>query len=106
MGWRQGQGIGPKLTRRQKDRIQKSHVRLFGPTLPPGSSSLRDESDEENEEDDEFRFKSIFVFYRMCHRFRFMKRDDFFGLILTAFELTQLSSFLEAAGAVLKIGSA
>ncbi len=59
MGWRPGQGIGPKLNRRQKDRIQKSHVRLFGPTLPPGSSSRRDDSDGESDEDDEFRFRFI-----------------------------------------------
>jgi len=40
--------------------------------------------------------------YRVCHRFRLTNQAEFFGVILATFELIR---FLEAAGAVLKIGS-
>jgi len=38
-------------------------------------------------------------YYRVCHRFRLTKQDDFFGSILTTFKLR--ASFKEEAGEVL-----
>ena len=57
MGWRPGQGIGPRLTRHQKTRIEKSHVRLFGPCLPSSSSRQDRDDDSDAESDDENEFK-------------------------------------------------
>ena len=52
MGWRPGQGIGPRLSRRQRNQRQSSHARLFGPMLP----DRKKDSDDDDDDDDEFRF--------------------------------------------------
>ena len=47
MGWRQGQGVGPRLSARQKARQAAANQRMFGCPLP---ASQQDKA--ENEEDD------------------------------------------------------
>ena len=37
MGWKPGQGIGPKLTRSRKKQSSRATKRLFGPALPSDS---------------------------------------------------------------------
>ncbi|EEC09029.1 conserved hypothetical protein, partial [Ixodes scapularis] len=45
MGWRQGQGIGPRLTRKDKKQREQNSARVYGCALPPSAES----SDEEDE---------------------------------------------------------
>ncbi|KAM7283926.1 G patch domain-containing protein 1 [Ixodes scapularis] len=45
MGWRQGQGIGPRLTRKDKKQKEQNSARVYGCALPPSAES----SDEEDE---------------------------------------------------------
>ena len=49
MGWKPGQGVGPKLTRKHKKRVESSTKRLFGPSLP---SAKHDESTSSEEDED------------------------------------------------------
>ena len=48
MGWRQGQGIGPRLSARQKARQAEANKRMFGCPLP-ASQQDKTESDEDDE---------------------------------------------------------
>ena len=48
MGWRQGQGIGPRLSARQKARQAEANKRMFGCPLP-ASQQDKAESDEDDE---------------------------------------------------------
>lgn len=52
MGWRPGQGIGPRLSRHDRSNRQKSHARMFGPTLP---ESTKNDEEVDDDNDDEFR---------------------------------------------------
>ena len=45
MGWKPGQGVGPKLTRKHKKQISTSTKRLFGPSLPNQNDSSSDDED-------------------------------------------------------------
>jgi len=55
MGWRPGQGIGPRLHRKSKARRKEAHLRMFGDQGKTG-----DKNPEEDEEDDE-KYK-VFLF--------------------------------------------
>ena len=48
MGWRQGQGIGPRLSSKQKARQAEANKRMFGCPLP-ASQQDKTESDEDDE---------------------------------------------------------
>ena len=67
MGWKPGQGIGPKLTRSKKKQSSRATKRLFGPALPSDSrrgavcySTNLLELDFEIYKSDQFHFFSIF----------------------------------------------
>ena len=50
MGWKPGQGVGPKLTRKHKKRVESSTKRLFGPSLPAKPSNAESTSSEDDED--------------------------------------------------------
>ncbi len=49
MGWKPGQGVGPRLSRKHKKKNIQSTKRLFGPSLAPGPSSRPDESSSDSD---------------------------------------------------------
>ena len=60
MGWRPGQGVGPRLNRRQRSRRQSSHARLFGPMFPDSAKRKDSDGDDDADaEDDEFRLNFV-----------------------------------------------
>ncbi|NP_001116191.1 G patch domain-containing protein 1 [Xenopus tropicalis] len=47
MGWKEGQGVGPRTKRRAQKQKPESYVRMYGCALPPaGSEGSEDEEDE------------------------------------------------------------
>ena len=56
MGWKPGQGVGPKLTRKHKKRVESSTKRLFGPSLPkPNTEMTSSEDDDEDLINNQYR---------------------------------------------------
>ncbi len=50
MGWKPGQGVGPRLSRRQRRRNRAANIRMFGSSLP---EKYRKDGEEEKKEDEE-----------------------------------------------------
>ncbi|XP_015248319.1 PREDICTED: G patch domain-containing protein 1 [Cyprinodon variegatus] len=47
MGWKEGQGIGPRLKRKPRRQLQAEASRMYGCALPPTGSEESEEDDEE-----------------------------------------------------------
>ncbi|KAF5900210.1 G patch domain-containing protein 1 isoform X1, partial [Clarias magur] len=71
MGWKDGQGVGPRLKRRQ--RKQDTGVKLYGCALPPIAS-------EESEDDDEFAPENVTFAPKDVTPVDFTPKDDVHGL--------------------------
>lgn len=54
MGWRPGQGVGPRLTKKEKkhQRKQRENIKIYGCSLP--SQQEKDSESESGSSDDEF----------------------------------------------------
>ncbi|CAF0703112.1 unnamed protein product [Brachionus calyciflorus] len=76
MGWREGQGIGPKIKRKLRKMKTKINFepgrKIYGVALPPESES----DQEENEDLEDDYFVSTFD----INDFQFEIKEDFFGL--------------------------
>ncbi len=86
MGWKPGQGIGPRLTRRQRRKNKAANIRMFGPSL---SKSYKDqqaegEDQEEEEDDDEeeelSRYKDFLFAPDDVPEFVANPKDNLFGI--------------------------
>ncbi|XP_060767752.1 G patch domain-containing protein 1 [Neoarius graeffei] len=71
MGWKDGQGVGPRLKRRQ--RKQNPDVKVYGCALPPRGS-------EESEDDDEFAPENVTFAPKDVTPVDFTPKDDVHGL--------------------------
>uniref|UniRef100_A0A8B9JHX0 G patch domain containing 1 n=1 Tax=Astyanax mexicanus TaxID=7994 RepID=A0A8B9JHX0_ASTMX len=71
MGWKDGQGIGPRLKRRQ--RKQDTDEKMYGCALPPTGS-------EESEDDDEFVPENVTFAPKDVIPVDFTPKDDIHGL--------------------------
>ncbi|KAL7833714.1 hypothetical protein AOLI_G00286740 [Acnodon oligacanthus] len=71
MGWRDGQGIGPRVKRRQ--RKQDTDARVYGCAVPPSGS-------EESENDDEFAPENVTFAPKDVIPVDFTPKDDLHGL--------------------------
>ncbi|XP_066510222.1 G patch domain-containing protein 1-like [Hoplias malabaricus] len=71
MGWKDGQGIGPRLKRRQ--RKQDTDVKVYGCTLPPSGS-------EQSEDDEEFAPENVTFAPKDVIPVDFNPKDDLHGL--------------------------
>uniref|UniRef100_A0A3B4DW06 G-patch domain-containing protein n=1 Tax=Pygocentrus nattereri TaxID=42514 RepID=A0A3B4DW06_PYGNA len=71
MGWRDGQGIGPRVKRRQ--RKQDTEARVYGCAVPPSGS-------EESENDDEFAPENVTFAPKDVIPVDFTPKDDLHGL--------------------------
>lgn len=74
MGWKPGQGIGPKLTRNRKRQTMKSTKRLFGPSI-----SKRKE-DSEEEDDDLEQYKDFLFAPDDIPNFVAKPKENLFGI--------------------------
>ncbi len=87
MGWKPGQGIGPRLTRRQRRKNKTANICMFSPSL---SKSYKDQQveggDEEEEEDDEdeeeelSRYKDFLFAPDNVPKFVANLKDNLFGI--------------------------
>uniref|UniRef100_A0A4W4GL31 G-patch domain-containing protein n=1 Tax=Electrophorus electricus TaxID=8005 RepID=A0A4W4GL31_ELEEL len=71
MGWKDGQGVGPRVKRRQ--RKQEPDVRAYGCALPPNGS-------EESENEDEFAPENVTFAPKDVTPVDFTPKDDLHGL--------------------------
>lgn len=54
MGWKPGQGVGPRLSKSEKivSRKSRNEVKVYGCALPNQESKMRETSDESEDDDD------------------------------------------------------
>ncbi|XP_053127014.1 G patch domain-containing protein 1 isoform X2 [Hemicordylus capensis] len=52
MGWKEGQGVGPRVKRKPRKQKPEPEVKIYGCSLPPGS-------EESEEEDDEYLLENV-----------------------------------------------
>lgn len=82
MGWRPGQGVGPRLNHQQKKtqqrEIRKASRKVYGCQLVPKSSSANSENDSSDESD--FDSKSITFAPDDYEAFIVKTKDDVFGI--------------------------
>nr|XP_055061856.1 G patch domain-containing protein 1 isoform X1 [Misgurnus anguillicaudatus] len=57
MGWKDGQGVGPRLKRKQSKQNEKSAGRSYGCALPPNGSE--ESEDDDDDDDDEFAPENV-----------------------------------------------
>ncbi len=82
MGWRPGQGIGPRLSRRHRRRNRAANVRMFGSTLPESyqKRAKEDEKDDEEDDLDEEKYKDFLFAPDDVPEFLANPKDNQFGI--------------------------
>lgn len=82
MGWRPGQGVGPRLNHQQKKTqqrdIRKASKKVYGCQLLPGNSSANSESGSSDESD--IDLKSVTFAPDDYDAFIVKTKDDVFGI--------------------------
>uniref|UniRef100_A0A8D2L4Y5 G-patch domain containing 1 n=1 Tax=Varanus komodoensis TaxID=61221 RepID=A0A8D2L4Y5_VARKO len=59
MGWKEGQGVGPRIKRKPRKQKPEPEVKIYGCALPPGSEDSEEEEDEYQPENVTFAPKDI-----------------------------------------------
>ncbi|KAJ6665996.1 hypothetical protein lerEdw1_000900 [Lerista edwardsae] len=59
MGWKEGQGVGPRVKRKPRRQKPEPGVKIYGCSLPPGSEESEDEDDEYQPENVTFAPKDV-----------------------------------------------
>ncbi|XP_066493184.1 G patch domain-containing protein 1 [Tiliqua scincoides] len=59
MGWKEGQGVGPRVKRKPRKQKPEPGVKIYGCALPPGSEESEDEDDEYRPENVTFAPKDV-----------------------------------------------
>ncbi|XP_013924194.1 PREDICTED: G patch domain-containing protein 1-like [Thamnophis sirtalis] len=59
MGWKEGQGIGPRVKRKPRTQKPEPGVKIYGCALPPGSEDSEEEEDEYQPENVTFAPKDV-----------------------------------------------
>lgn len=81
MGWKPGQGVGPRLSRIQKSRQKKANERMFGCSLPPSKIHGSDGSSDENDEDTvDPKYQDFLFAPDDIPEFVIKPKDNFFGI--------------------------
>lgn len=86
MGWRPGQGVGPRLKRRQKkvqqQEIKKASKKVYGCQLLPGSSSTQSggSGEDSSEYSDDDAISSVTFAPDDYDAFIVKTKDDVFGI--------------------------
>ncbi len=80
MGWKPGQGIGPRLSRRQR-RNAAANVRMFGDTLDKSYRRRAEEQQAEDEEEEDLvRYKDFLFAPDDVPEFLARPKDNLFGI--------------------------
>ena len=80
MGWRSGQGIGPRLNRKQKARMIEANHRMYGCKLPKGFSREEEEKEAEEEEDIDPKYRGFLFAPDDVPEFLSKPKDNLFGI--------------------------
>ncbi|CAI5782600.1 patch domain-containing 1 [Podarcis lilfordi] len=59
MGWKEGQGVGPRVKRKPRKQKPEPEVKIYGCALPPGSEESEEEEDEYRPENVTFAPKDV-----------------------------------------------
>ncbi|XP_077165747.1 G patch domain-containing protein 1 isoform X2 [Paroedura picta] len=59
MGWKEGQGVGPRVKRKARKQKPEPGVKIYGCSLPPGSDDSEEEEDEYQPENVTFAPKDV-----------------------------------------------
>ncbi|XP_062997000.1 G patch domain-containing protein 1 [Elgaria multicarinata webbii] len=59
MGWKEGQGVGPRVKRKPRKQKTEPEVKIYGCALPPGSEDSEEEEDEYQPENVTFAPKDV-----------------------------------------------
>ena len=59
MGWRQGQGVGPRLSARQKARQAAANQRMFGCPLPASQQDKAESDEDDGDIDPKYRVRAV-----------------------------------------------
>ncbi|XP_070616414.1 G patch domain-containing protein 1 [Erythrolamprus reginae] len=59
MGWKEGQGVGPRVKRKPRQQKPEPGVKIYGCALPPGSEDSEEEEDEYQPENVTFAPKDV-----------------------------------------------
>ena len=80
MGWKPGQGIGPKLTRSHKKRVTTSTKKMFGPSLPTSKRKIDDSEEEEEDEEMNEKYKDFLFAPDDIPNFVAKPKQNLFGI--------------------------
>lgn len=96
MGWRPGQGIGPRLTKKQKEKQAAANKRMFGCPLPP--SQIKDKNAEESSDDEEdeldAKYRAFLFAPDDVPEFVAKPKDNLFGIGYSGLDRSTLSSHI------------
>jgi G patch domain-containing protein 1 len=81
MGWRQGQGIGPRLTSKQKAKHAEANQRMFGCPMPPSQQGKNDSSSSDDDDDQiDPKYKAYLFAPDDVPEFVAKPKDNLFGI--------------------------
>ncbi len=96
MGWRPGQGIGPRLSRKQKAKQAEANQRMFGCPLPPSQGDKRSASSDDDDDDDSLdpKYRAFLFAPDDVPEFLAKPKDNLFGIGYSGLDRSTLSGHI------------
>ncbi|XP_049896144.1 G patch domain-containing protein 1 isoform X4 [Epinephelus moara] len=80
MGWKEGQGVGPRVKRKARRQQTDGSSRVLGPALPPAGSEHSEDDDDDDDDDEEFAPENVTFAPKDVTPFDFTPRTGVQGL--------------------------